>query len=182
MVLDDAAIAAADRAIGADPTVTNAYVQKGYALFRKAEQADDADAAYAAAMAPFEALNALETDHTQPLIYYYRSFTRRGITPTEDARFAIERATQLAPFDKNLALEVAVMKAGEGQSTIARYLLAPVAADPHGGSRAATARDMIAFLETVPDGRRVAFKDLEVGGDKEGDADEGGDEGEEGES
>jgi Flp pilus assembly protein TadD len=179
---DDAAIAAADRAIGADPTVTNAYVQKGYALFRKAEQADDADAAYAAAMAPFEALNALETDHTQPLIYYYRSFTRRGITPTEDARFAIERATQLAPFDKNLALEVAVMKAGEGQSTIARYLLAPVAADPHGGSRAATARDMIAFLETVPDGRRVAFKDLEVGGDKEGDADEGGDEGEEGES
>lgn len=172
---DDAAIAAADRAIAADPSIANAYVQKGYALFRKAEEAGDTAAAYAAAMGPFEALNAIETDHTQPLIYYYRSFTRRGLTPPEDARFAIERATQLAPFDKNLAMEVAVMKAGEGQPAIARYLLAPVTADPHGGSRAATAREMIAFLETVPDGRRVTFKDLPTGGDKEGEADDGGD-------
>ncbi|QIQ86752.1 DUF1570 domain-containing protein [Erythrobacter sp.] len=172
---DDAAIAAARRAIAADPSVTNAYVQQGYALFRKAEAAQDAAAAFAAAMAPFEALNALETNHTQPLIYYYRSFTRQGISPPEDARFAIERATQLAPFDKNLAMEVAVMKAGEGQPAIARYLLAPVAADPHGGSRAATAREMIAVLEKVPDGRRVTFKNLGEAGDKEGDdGDNGG--------
>jgi len=149
---DDAAITAAKGAIAADPSVTNAYVQMGFALFRKARDADDKDAAYAAAMAPFQTLNGIETDHTQPLIHYYRSFTDRGIAPPEDARFALERATQLAPFDKGLAIQVAVMKAAEGQVRIAEFLLRPVAADPHGQGRAASAQAMLDQLSTVPDG------------------------------
>lgn len=179
---DDAAIAAATRAVAADPSVTNAYVQHGYALFRKAADATDKDAAYAAAMAPFEALNALEADHTQPLIYYYRSFTERGISPPEGAKFALERATQLAPFDKSLAMEVAHMKAAEGDPVIARYLLAPVAADPHGGSQARLARAMMDVLERTPDGqainlnallRRLEDETNEDGDGEEGDGEEG---------
>lgn len=154
---DDAAIAAADRAIAADRMAKNAYVQKGYAMFRIAREAEDKDAAFAAAMAPFEALNAIEADHTQPLIYYYRSFTRRGVAPPEGAKFALERATQLAPFDLNLATEVAGMKAIEGDAELARYLLGPVAADPHGGRRAAIAEAMISYLGNVPQGQRVEF-------------------------
>ncbi|WP_252260263.1 DUF1570 domain-containing protein [Erythrobacter aurantius] len=154
---DDAAIAASTRAIAIDPTVTNAYVQQGYALFRKAADAADKEAAYAAAMAPFEALNALEADHTQPLIYYYRSFTYRGIAPPEQARFALERATQLAPFDKALAVEVAAMKAAEGDAVIARYLLAPVAADPHGGRQSRFAQAAIDYLGRLPEGSRADF-------------------------
>ncbi len=157
---DDRALAAANRAIAADRTIKNAYVQKGYALFRKAEVAEDKQAAYVAAMQPFEALNAIESDHTQPLIYYYRSFTKRGVAPPEGARHAIERATQLAPFDKELAMEVAALKASEGESDIARYLLGPVAGDPHGGKRATTAQLMIDYLETVPNGQRVSFGEL----------------------
>lgn len=183
---DDAAIAASKRAIAADPSVLNAYVQQGYALFRKAESAEDKEAAYAAAMAPFEALNALESDHTQPLIYFYRSFTKRGVSPPDGAKFALERATQLAPFDKDLAVEVAAMKAGEGDPVIARYLLAPVAADPHGGQRAALAQAMVDYLKTVPEGSRVSFTSLvdqfeaadeigDEGDDDEGDDGEGGD-------
>ncbi|WP_298464858.1 hypothetical protein [uncultured Erythrobacter sp.] len=154
---DDAAIAAADKAISADQGVKNAYVQKGYALFRKAADAGDKSAAYANAMKPFEALNALESDHTQPLIYYYRSFVRRGEAAPDGAKFALERATQLAPFDKELAMEVASMKANDGETVIARYLLAPIAADPHGGKQGSLAQAMIDYLTDIPDGQRVNF-------------------------
>ncbi|MEL6530920.1 MAG: hypothetical protein AAFQ27_13240, partial [Pseudomonadota bacterium] len=154
---DSQAIAAADNAIAADPSSKNAYVQKGYALFRQAEDADDKEAAYAKAMAPFEALNALEADHTQPLIHYYRSFTKRGIAAPDGAKFALERATQLAPFDKGLAMEVAAMKAYDGESEIARYLLGPIAADPHGGKRASAAQSMIDYLKNIPNGQSVSF-------------------------
>lgn len=171
---DDAAIAASERAIAEDPAVTNAYVQKGYALFRKAQEADGKDAAYAAAMRPFEALNAIEADHTQPLIHFYRSFVQRGVKPPESAKFALERATQLAPFDRGLAVEVAEMKAAEGDTVVARYLLGPVAANPHGGTQAVLARAMIAYLGEIPDGARVDFTSLRAkleAASKDGDGD-----------
>ncbi|MEP1605013.1 MAG: hypothetical protein ABJJ48_01745, partial [Marinomonas sp.] len=159
---DAAAIAAADRAIAADKLAKNAYVQKGLALFRLARNAEKGSktAAFAKAMKPFQALNALEADHTQPLIHYYRSFTGRGAIPPEGARAALERATQLAPFDKSLAVEVAAMKMAEGDPVIARYLLAPVAADPHGQKQAALAQAVIDYLKTAPDGKPVNFNKL----------------------
>ncbi|MCK0128937.1 DUF1570 domain-containing protein [Erythrobacter sp. F6033] len=172
---DDAAIAAAKRAIKADPSLTNAYVQQGYALFRKAKDAEDQKAAYSAAMKPFEALNAIEADHTQPLIYYYRSFAQRGIEPPESAKFALERATQLAPFDKALAVDAAAMKAAEGDPDIARYLLAPVAANPHGGKQASMARALMDYLADIEQGTpvnigavRQQIEETGNGGDSDG--------------
>lgn len=50
---DAAAIAAAEAALARDPGRTNAYIQKGYALFRQAAAADNKAAAYAAAVKPF---------------------------------------------------------------------------------------------------------------------------------
>ena len=114
---DDAAIAAADQALAIDRTVKNALVQKGYALFRKAKAVEEPTAraeAYAAAMRPFEALNTLEADHTQPLIFYYRCYAERGASVPDDAKLALERATQLAPFDQELAIKVAVARARDG--------------------------------------------------------------------
>ncbi|MCP5384433.1 MAG: hypothetical protein H6913_07440 [Altererythrobacter sp.] len=143
---DDAAIAAADRAIALDPDRPNAYVQKGYALFRKAETAEDRDAAYTEAMKPFSALNRRENDHPLPLIYYYRSFAERGLEPPENARHALERAALLAPFDHGLWFQVAVMQAQEGKIDLARRSLAPVASNPHGGplaERASLFRDLL---------------------------------------
>ena len=150
-------IAAADRAIALNPSIKNAYVQKGYSLFRLAEDADDRDAAYSAAMKPFEALNALENDHPMPLIYYYRSYAERGLQPPENARHALERAYQLAPFDDSLAMNVAVMQATEGKTDLAAYTLAPLAADPHGGRMAARAKDLIDALKRAPEGEPFDF-------------------------
>lgn len=149
---DAAAIAAADRAIAADPAVKNAYVQKGYALFRTAPDAEDRDAAYKAAMVPFSALNKLENDHPLPLIYFYRSYAERGETPSDHARHALERASMLAPFDKGLAMEVAMMQAQEGRIEWARATLQPIAADPHGGGLASSAQVFLDQLEKAAPG------------------------------
>ncbi|EAQ29386.1 hypothetical protein NAP1_01400 [Erythrobacter sp. NAP1] len=165
---DDAAIEAANRAIVADPGIPNAYVQQGYALFRKAKSADDSAEAFDRAMGPFQSLNAIEADHTQPLIYYYRSFAARGLPAPEDARFALERASQLAPFDKNLSMEVAVMLANEGKPRIAEIFLRPVAADPHGRTRAAAAQAMLDELANASDGSVVRIRVSEVDGSEEG--------------
>lgn len=151
---DAEAIAAADRAIGIDPAQTNAYVQKGYALFRMAEDADGSavDDAFVAAMKPFEALNAIENDHPLPLIYYFRSFVQQRKVPEENARAALEYASQLAPFDQELRLNVAMMMISERKNQLARSMLAPLAADPHGSGRAERAKQLMAALEQTPDG------------------------------
>lgn len=152
---DAEAIAAADAAIARDPSRANAYVQKGYALFRQAGEADDRTGAYAAAMKPFQALNAIEADHPLPLIYYYRSYVERGAAPPENARAALERASVLAPFDQSLQLNAGVMLISEGKLAIAREFLAPVAANPHGGGAADRARQLIAYMADVPEGTEL---------------------------
>jgi tetratricopeptide (TPR) repeat protein len=152
---DAEAIAAADRAVAIDPGEKNAYVQKGFALFRKAREATDKDAAYAAAMEPFEALNAIENDHPLPLIYYYRRYAEQRKAPPEDARAALEYASQLAPFDQDLRLNVAMMMIAERKNALAAQVLAPLAADPHGTNRSQRAKQLIAALQTTPDGERL---------------------------
>ena len=149
---DAEAIAAADRAIALDPSITGSYVQKGYALFRRAAAAEDPVAAYAEAMRPFTALNRIEPDHPLPLIYFYQSFILRGAEPTELARHALERASQLAPFDQDLTLLTSISLAQEGKIEIARDYALPVATSPHGGELAGAARLFRTALETATEG------------------------------
>jgi tetratricopeptide (TPR) repeat protein len=145
---DDRAIAAADAALKLDPRRVNAYVQKGYALFRKAAQADDPDAAYKAAVAPFLALNKLENDNPLPLVYYFRSFAERGIKPSEQAVLGLRRAAELAPFDLGLRLSLAEYQITAGDYAEARFNLIPIAYDPHGSPIAAGARKLIELIDT----------------------------------
>jgi Flp pilus assembly protein TadD len=153
---DEAAIAAADAALARDPRRVNAYVQKGFALFRQAGEADDPALAFAEAMRPFERLNQLENDHPIPLIYYYQSFARRGERPDETARAALERASQLAPFDLGLKFNTALMLLSEGKIGLASDFLQPLAASPHGGGRlASNAQRLIEMLEKVPEGTAI---------------------------
>jgi len=149
---DAEAIAAADRALALDPQKVNAYIQKGYALFRMADEADDPEAAYVTAMEPFAELNQLENDHPLPLISYFRAFVRSGQRPNQMAQDALERAGQLAPFDHGLKMTIAQMQAAEGKLELARYNLRPLAANPHGGELSRRAQAYIASLEQVEDG------------------------------
>ncbi|WP_202388633.1 tetratricopeptide repeat protein [Pontixanthobacter aquaemixtae] len=150
---DEKAIAAATAAIARDPNRANAYVQHGYALFRRAEDADDQEAAYKAAMVPFLALNKIENDHPIPLIHFYRSYVQRGEEPNEQAKFALERAAVLAPFDQSRWFNVAMMQAGEGKIAIARQSLTPIANDPHGGSRSRAAKVLLTAMADAEEGK-----------------------------
>lgn len=160
---DAEAIAAADRAIAIDPQRVNAYVQKGFALFRIAQgtEGDARAAAYDRAMEPFTALNAIENDHPLPLIYYYRSFAEQGDTPPENARKALERAAQLAPFDKPLWYNLGMMWLTEGKIGLARGAFQPIAYNPHGGSQAGRTKAFLAALEKIPEGTRISLSDLQ---------------------
>ncbi|MEE4451997.1 hypothetical protein [Novosphingobium resinovorum] len=151
---DKEAIAAADGAIARDRTQANAYVQKGYALFRQAEDADGDDtaraAAWKAARAPFIALNRLENDHPLPLIYFYRSFVEQGEKPTPLAIDGLVRAMQLAPFDLGLRMTLGSALVRLGRTEDARVVLGPVANNPHGGGLADHARSMLERLDKEP--------------------------------
>jgi Flp pilus assembly protein TadD len=144
---DAEAIAAADAALALDPKQANAYVQKGYALFRQAAEADDAGAAYKAAVAPFLALNKIEHDHPLPLVYYFRSFAERGEQPPEQAVRGLERATELAPFDVGLRFNLAVYQINAGDLAQARANLLPLAYNPHGGDMAEAARRVVERID-----------------------------------
>lgn len=157
---DAEAIAAADAAIARDPARANAYVQKGYALFRQAAEADDRKLAYGEAVKPFIALNQLENDHPLPLIYFYRAQLESGVAPNENARAALEYAAVLAPFDHGLQINAGVMLVGEGKMAIARNLLAPVAANPHGGWAAERAKQLLAMIANAPEGMALDLSNV----------------------
>ena len=145
---DDAkAIAAADAALAIDPSRVNAYVQKGYALFRQASEAEDRDAAYRRAVAPFIALNKLENDHPLPLVYYFRGFAERGAKPPEQAVHGLERASELAPFDLGLRFNLAMHQILTGELAAARGNLLPIAYNPHGGDMADGARRVVERID-----------------------------------
>ncbi len=133
---DDAAITAADQATAIQPANINAMLQKGYALFRKArdaegKDADDKKAAFSAVRKHFTAINKIEKDHPIPLIYFYRTYFDQGIEPTENAKNALDYALQLSPFDKGLRLNVASQDMKDKRYVEARDHLWILANDPH---------------------------------------------------
>lgn len=171
---DAEAIAAADAALALDPGQVNAYVQKGYALFRQAAEADDRVAAYRTAVEPFVALNQIENDHPLPLIYYFRSFAESGRRPTATAVQGLERATELAPFDLGLRFNLAMLQSAEGRTEQARRNLLPVAYNPHGGEMAERARAMIERIDIGEDSDTPRIEVILDGGVEATEADSAG--------
>ncbi len=165
---DNAAIAAADRALAVDPKRVNAYVQKGYALFRLAAKGAD-PGAFAKARAPFVRLNRLENDHPLALLHYYRSFRMAGVPPPKLAVDGLERAAQVAPFDLGLRMTLAMEELREGHRDWAKANLSPVAYNPHAGRLAQLARDAITRIDADPTwhGEGLGQPDRDDADDKE---------------
>lgn len=161
------AIAASDAAIAADPAQVNAYIQKGYALFRMAENSKD-PAAYKKARAPFIALNHRESNHPIPLIFNFLSYLKQGTPPTPLAIQGLERAVELAPFDQGIRMTLAVQQIRDRQRDKAKHNLEPIAFNPHGGGLATAAQKFLARMESDPawDGQGAAA-DVEAGKDEE---------------
>ena len=129
-----AALAAADKAIIASPALVNAHVQKIYALSRMADGADDTDVAWRTVRKAVAALNKVERDHPIPLIYYYRSLQASGKEISEVAALGLERALELAPYDKNVRWQLVQLLMSEKKNALAYRTLMPLANDPHNRS------------------------------------------------
>lgn len=137
---DDAAIAAADKAIVKEPKNVSAMIQKIYALFRKAE---DDDALWPKVRAAISAANGIENDNPIPLAYFYRSYAAEGKRPPEVAVQGLQKALQLAPYDTGNRLTLAEYFIRTGDSKAAEATLAPLLNHPHDTSLAELARKML---------------------------------------
>jgi tetratricopeptide (TPR) repeat protein len=118
------AMAAADRALAADPGNVMAMVYKGRVLARQSRWDE--------ARSWFIKANHAEPNYALPLVLYYDTYTRAGVAPTKAAVNALMRAIVLSPQDSSVRLRVAYELIGEGDLALARKVLAPAAFEVHG--------------------------------------------------
>ena len=69
-----------------------------------------------------------------------------------DDRHALERASVLAPFDRSITFETALMQAREGKIALASSYLGALAANPHGGKLAETSRKLFDEIVKLAEG------------------------------
>lgn len=145
----DAADAAADAALRADPKLVDAFIYKGRVALDRAIKAGATDAAtWRGARQWFTRANAIENDNPAPLMWFYLGFTKAGAKPPVNAIAALQRAHDLAPEDDDLRLMVVRQYLLDGAAAPATKMLGPIAFAPHGGERAVWAA---AILATITD-------------------------------
>ncbi len=128
---DDAAIAAADRAIASDPKQINAQIQKGYALFHKVKTGVLPKESWVDVRSQFVKANKIENDNPIPLVEYYVSYLVQGEQPTKNSIDGLAWAMQLAPFDSSVRWLVAQQLISDDRLADAALTLAPLAYSPH---------------------------------------------------
>lgn len=141
----DAAEAAADRALKADPRSTEAMIDKGRAIATRAQglQEPSRHVAFEQARHLFIAANKIDTEDPQALMMFYRTFLMEGLKPSANAIAALHYASDLAPQDKGLRMTSAERYLLDGKYDEAKRALTPIAYDPHGSELATVARTMI---------------------------------------
>jgi tetratricopeptide (TPR) repeat protein len=144
---DDAAIAAADRAIAIDAKNINAHIQKGYALAHKAQTGASPKESWADARKQFIVANGVENDHPIPLIQFYLTYVKQGEKPTKNAIDGLEWAMQLAPFDATLRWFVVQQMISDERYKDAALTLEPLAYSPHQGKHTEAALRLLKEVE-----------------------------------
>lgn len=145
----NASLAAAERAIAANPQAIEGLIYKAMAMMKIAHRDNDYErASWVAIRKVIGAANRLDPEHPEPLILFFDSYVESGSTPTQLAKDGLAKAFELAPFDPNLRGMVAQMYARDGDYADARALLAPMMYNPHNPGMAAYAKRLSADFET----------------------------------
>ena len=139
----DAAEAAADRALAADPASVQAMVLKGRAKIERLAASKAPAAEFTETRSWFLKANNLDPEDPQPLFEFYNSFVKQGISPNVNAIAALHYASDLAPQDEGVRLMSASQYLADDKIKEGRAALIAVAYDPHGGEVAGMARQMI---------------------------------------
>jgi tetratricopeptide (TPR) repeat protein len=144
---NDAAIAAADRALALDPNRINAHIQKGYALFATAKSDASPPESWKEVRGQFVKANKVEHDHPIPLVRFYMSYLEQGEPPTRNAVSGLEWAMQLAPFDPALRWMVVQQMIRDERLEEAARTVAPLAYSPHPGEHTERARQLLREIQ-----------------------------------
>ena len=154
----DAADAAADRALAADPKNLMAMAYKGRIALQRARQSHSA-ADWQAARGWFIKANKVEPNHPLPFELYYDSFVVADQVPPQDAVAGIYRAVEVMPQDTSLRVRAAVELIRAGNIKRARTVLAPAAFYPHAApdnpgrklieqmDKGASSKDLLAYAD-----------------------------------
>ena len=143
-----AAVAAADRAIAADPKSVHALVYKGLALQAIARQEKTRDPArWREVRRWFIAANRADTEHAWPLILNYGSYRAAGETPTANAENGLIYAIALAPYDFGSRLDAARIYLKRNDIPAARQEIRRVAFRPHAGEAGEKLRAVLDALD-----------------------------------
>jgi tetratricopeptide (TPR) repeat protein len=134
-----AAEAAADRALAAQPAMTETMIFKGRAIMELAAEGEKA-ATFAVARKWFLKANKLDPEDPEPLKLFHEAQVRDTGRPTANGIAALHYASDLAPQDLGLRMQSAYQYLRDGKLPEARKALLPVAFSPHGGSIAKIAR------------------------------------------
>lgn len=143
----DAAEAAADRALVADPASVQAMILKGRARIERLAATKAPAAEFTETRSWFLKANKLDPEDPQPLFEFYNSFVKQGISPNANAIDALHYASDLAPQDEDVRLMSASQYLADDKIKEGRAALIPVAYDPHGGQVAGMARQMIERID-----------------------------------
>lgn len=143
----DASLAAAERALGADPNHGQALIYKGRVRMKNAVAARKTDkATWAEARRWFVKASQVDTEDAEPKMLYYQSFRAANAKPTANAVDALVYAQKLVPQDGGLRMEVVRQHLIDGKVADARRMLAPLAFSPHAGTGRNRAAALMARL------------------------------------
>lgn len=124
------AIAAADRALAADPKNINAMILKGRALLADA-RGKGPSADWTQVRRWLVQANRADTENAEPLYLYYQSFPAARQKPTADAIKGLYYAHLLAPHDVGLRYTVVRQHLIDGDLKAAQKSFAPIFSNPH---------------------------------------------------
>jgi len=129
---DQAAEAAADRALAVKPDLQQALLYKGLLHLRRAASDKSSDPArWNEARSWIIRANRADPNAAEPLAVFYSSFRMAGERPRESAVNGLERAFELVPQDQGLRFMLASQQIAAGQIDQAKRTLRPLAYDPH---------------------------------------------------
>jgi tetratricopeptide (TPR) repeat protein len=150
-----AADAAADRALAADPENVHALIYKGRSEMELAKKSGNAD--WSKIRSWFAKANRRDTENAEPLMLYYDSFVKAGMRPSESATRGLFYALVLAPQDVELRLMAVRQRLLDGQSVEAKQALIPLAYDPHESRSRDTAEQVMKEIEASKTPAAVAL-------------------------
>lgn len=155
--------AAADRALAADPKLSEALLYRAMAKFALAEAGDPKAEPWPAIRRAIVAANRVDPEDPRPLVLNYRSYFAAGEKPTANAKAGLAKAYNVALSDMGLRMTAAMMFLEDGNRTEAREALRLIAFHPHGAGMGERARETIAAIDRGDPVEKIltAMKDAE---------------------